>query len=236
MPRRPHGRWRDPHEGARASQEGREEGWEHLRRLRAHCAWRDERAWRAFEKRREARDYRRARRRRRRWGLRRRLAFAFAFVALAAVILTTVLTLGAAMRARHELAAGAAVPGGVFHEAFLAALLAFLLASAAASAVTRFLTRPLMALTAGARRLAAGERGVRLRLPSSDDELRVLTEAFNQLTEGLEREEAWRRDLVADVAHDLRTPIAVLRSELEAMLNRQYGIVQVQSGKFQEVN
>jgi len=153
---------------------------------------------------------------RRRWGLRRRLAFAFAFVALAAVVLTTWLTLGAAFRARHALA-GQAAPAGMVHEAFLAALLAFLLASAAASAVTRFLTRPLTALTDGARRLAAGERGVRLRLPRSDDELRVLTEAFNQLTEGLEREEAWRRDMVADVAHDLRTPIAVLRSEIEAM-------------------
>jgi two-component system, OmpR family, sensor histidine kinase BaeS len=219
VPRRPHGHWRDAFDDESASRQGREVEWEHLRRLRAHRAWRAERAWRAFEKRREARDYRYYRRawRRRRWGLRRRLAFAFAFVALAAVILTTVLTLGAAMRARHELAAGAPAPAGVMHEAFLAALLAFLLASVAASAVTRFLTRPLMALTAGARRLAAGERGVRLRVPSSDDELRVLTEAFNQLTEGLEREEAWRRDLVADVAHDLRTPIAVLRSELEAM-------------------
>jgi two-component system, OmpR family, sensor histidine kinase BaeS len=154
--------------------------------------------------------------RRRRWGLRRRLAFAFAFVALAAVFLTTFLTLGAVYRARHPIAAQGP-PAGVFHEAFLAALLSFLLASVAAGVVTRFLTRPLTALTEGARRLAAGERGLRLRLPRADDELRVLTLAFNQLTEGLEREEAWRRDMVADVAHDLRTPLAVLRSEIEAM-------------------
>ena len=186
---------------------GRPPAWVAARRARwAERAARGRyRAWRKHD-----------RRRRRRWGLRRRLAFAFAFVALAAVVLTTWLTLGAAFRARHQLA-GQAVPAGMVHEAFLAALLSFLLASVAAGVVTRFLTRPLTALTDGARRLAAGERGLRLRLPRTDDELRVLTVAFNQLTEGLEREEAWRRDLVADVAHDLRTPVAVLRSEIEAM-------------------
>ncbi|MEJ2293040.1 MAG: ATP-binding protein [Deinococcales bacterium] len=177
----------------------------HRARWAERVARRRYRAWRKHD-----------RWRRRRWGLRRRLAFAFAFVALAAVFLTTFLTLGAVFRARHLFVAQAP-PAAVFHEAFLAALLSFLLASAAAAVVTRFLTRPLTALTDGARRLAAGERGLRLRLPRADDELRVLTEAFNQLTEGLEREEAWRRDMVADVAHDLRTPIAVLRSEIEAM-------------------
>ncbi len=131
-------------------------------------------------------------------------------------MLTTWLSLGAAFRASHA-APGRAAPLAPAHEAFLAALLSFVLASFAAGVLTRFLTRPLVALTAGARRLAAGERGLRLHLPPADDELRVLTEAFNQLTEGLEREEAWRRDMVADVAHDLRTPIAVLRSEIEAM-------------------
>ena len=186
---------------------GRPPPWVEARRARwaERVARRRYRAWRRHD-----------RRRRRRWGLRRRLAFAFAFVALAAVFLTTFLTLGAVFRAQHQLAAQGP-PVGVFREAFLAALLSFLLASAAAGVVTRFLTRPLTALTEGARRLAAGERALRLRLPRADDELRVLTEAFNQLTEGLEREEAWRRDMVADVAHDLRTPLAVLRSEIEAM-------------------
>ena len=119
-----------------------------------------------------------------------------------------------------------AAAGAAFRQitrtAFLAALLSFFLASGAAAFVTRLLTRPLAALTDGARRLAAGERGLRLELPSSQDELRVLTEAFNGLTEGLERQEAWRRNLVADIAHDLRTPLAVMRSELEAM---QDGVV-----------
>ncbi len=185
---------------------------------------------------------------RRRWGLRRRFTLAFAFVALAAVSVTTFFTLGAVFSAQGELfGVEAPMRGGfggghdgwqgrddprfaaageafrrITRTAFVAALLSFFLASSAAAFVTRFLTRPLAALTDGARRLAAGERGLRLELPSSQDELRVLTEAFNGLTEGLERQEAWRRNLVADIAHDLRTPLAVMRSELEAM---QDGVV-----------
>lgn len=184
----------------------------------------------------------------RRWGLRRRLAFTYAFVALAAVALTSWLTLGAVFRAQGELfgaewaqegppwarfeqpfddprdeASGPAAREAreafraVARTGFLAALLSFLLATAVAGSMTRRLTMPLLALERGARRLAAGERGLRLALPHARDELRSLTEAFNSLVAGLERQESWRRGVVADIAHDLRTPLSVLRSEVEAM-------------------
>ncbi len=159
-----------------------------------------------------------------------------------AVSLTTFLTLGAVFGAQRELFAGSApgdaAPTGGWHTwgdwggdfaparaafmqitrtAFFAGLLSFLLASATAALLTRALTRPLSALTDGARRLGAGERGLQLRVPRSRDELRTLTEAFNNLVTGLERQEAWRRNLVADIAHDLRTPLSILRSELEGL-------------------
>lgn len=202
-------------------------------------------------------------RRGRRWGLRRRLTFNFVVVALAAVALTTWLTLGAVFRAQRELFTPAVPPAGerdvpdrwaerdapawwrdgpawwgersawrdggsgpdaaegafrgVARTALLAGLLSFLLASFVAGIVTRRLTRPLLALERGARRLAAGERGLRLPPAGTDDELGSLTEAFNALVAGLERQETWRRSMVADIAHDLRTPLSVLRSELEAM-------------------
>ncbi len=181
-------------------------------------------------------------RRRARWGLRRRLQASFAFVALAAVGLTTFLTVGTVLDVRGQILRdvvttpptsatgddGPTVNIGpddavreafrrVTRTAFVAALLSFALASIAAGLMTRRLTRPLVALVDGAQRLAAGEREVRLQLPSPRDELRVLTESFNRLGEGLERQESWRRDMVADIAHDLRTPLAVLRSEIEAM-------------------
>ncbi|WP_051304127.1 sensor histidine kinase [Calidithermus chliarophilus] len=181
-----------------------------------------------------------------RWGLRRRLTFFFTFVALTAVFLTTWFTLGAVYSALfgdapqasgHEgrwwnwrqgawsdpqFAQARELFGRITGTAFWSGTLAFLLASVAAAVVTRILTRPLVALTDGAKRLEAGERGLRLRVPRANDELQALTVAFNNLATGLERQEAWRRNLVADIAHDLRTPLAVLRSEIEAM---QDGVV-----------
>ena len=105
----------------------------------------------------------------------------------------------------------------LLRSAVLSAGLAALLAALVAAFFTRQLTRPLVRLADGARALERGERGVRLLVPPRDDELRDLTLTFNSFVESLERQEAWRRALVADVAHDLRTPLAVMRAEIEAM-------------------
>ena len=105
----------------------------------------------------------------------------------------------------------------VSRTAFLAAFLAFLMAGVAAAIVTRLFTRPLVTLTSAAERLGAGERGIRVPQTGGDDELTRLSRAFNHLVAQLERQEEWRRDMVADVAHDLRTPLSVMRSEIEAL-------------------
>jgi two-component system sensor histidine kinase BaeS len=109
-----------------------------------------------------------------------------------------------------------AVVDGLRVNALLAALAAGLLALVAAVFVARRMAAPLAALADAAGRLERGERGIRLE-SGSGDELGRVTHAFNSLVAGLERQEAWRRNMVADVAHDLRTPVAVLRSRLEAM-------------------
>jgi two-component system, OmpR family, sensor histidine kinase BaeS len=178
-----------------------------------------------------------------RWGLRRRLTIFFAVVALVAVSLTTWLTLQASIRffieqgpdvfqnANLEFNSGQPIRGfddprlnaarkafeRVTSTSLLAAFLSFMFASAAAAIIARLLTKPLNALENAANRIAAGERGVRVKPPNSNDELRTVSEAFNGLIASLERQESWRRNMVADIAHDLRTPLAVMRSELEAM-------------------
>lgn len=58
---------------------------------------------------------------------------------------------------------------------------------------------------------------MQLRVPQSKDELRTLTEAFNALSASLAKQEAYRQHMVADIAHDLRTPLAVLQGEIEGM-------------------
>lgn len=106
---------------------------------------------------------------------------------------------------------------GLTSRSLLAALFAFVLASIAATVITRRITKPLRALSEGARRFAAGERGIRLKSSGRHDEISEVTDAFNALARNLEQQEAWRRALVADIAHDLRTPLSVMRSEIEAM-------------------
>ncbi|MEF2277485.1 ATP-binding protein [Deinococcus sp. YIM 134068] len=112
---------------------------------------------------------------------------------------------------------GETVVRNIVRSAVQAAALSALLAVGVAALVTRQLTRPLVRLAEGADRLRGGERDLQLPVPRRRDELRDLTLAFNELTTGLARQEAWRRGLVADIAHDLRTPLAVMRSEIEAM-------------------
>lgn len=105
----------------------------------------------------------------------------------------------------------------ILRSAVQAAFLSALLAVFVAALVTRQLTRPLVRLAQGARQLQAGNRTVQLPVPRARDELHDLTVTFNDLTTSLARQEAWRRGLVADIAHDLRTPLSVMRSEIEAM-------------------
>jgi len=83
--------------------------------------------------------------------------------------------------------------------------------------LARQLTAPLSALTQAAHRLTTGQEAqVRVR---SRDELGELGRAFNQMARSLARQEALRRNLMADIAHELRTPLSIIRGDLEALLD-----------------
>jgi signal transduction histidine kinase len=82
--------------------------------------------------------------------------------------------------------------------------------------VARHMTRPLRSLTEAARRLAAGERHQPLT-PPADAELAELAAAFNTMAAELAKQEQLRRQMVADIAHELRTPISVLRLQVESL-------------------
>ena len=86
-------------------------------------------------------------------------------------------------------------------------------------AVARRITRPVERIIAVTRAMGGGERTARVGQVAAPAELRELATAFDQMADALARQEQLRRDLVADVAHELRTPVAVLQAGHEAMLD-----------------
>ncbi len=82
--------------------------------------------------------------------------------------------------------------------------------------LARSLTRPLRELTLGAKAVAAGELDTQVPVRSSD-ELGELAEAFNQMNADLATARDRRRQLTADVAHELRTPLSIILAQSEGI-------------------
>jgi signal transduction histidine kinase len=82
--------------------------------------------------------------------------------------------------------------------------------------LTRRLTAPVRSLTRAAQRLAAGEGHEPLALPA-ETELAEMAQAFNSMAIDLERQKQLRRQLMADITHELRTPLSVLRLQIEGL-------------------
>jgi two-component system, OmpR family, sensor histidine kinase BaeS len=99
------------------------------------------------------------------------------------------------------------------------AAIAVLLALIVSAIVARRITAPLERMLAIMRARAAGDRDARLTVTREVGVLRELLEGFNTATDALDQQDRARRNLVADVAHELRTPVAVLRAGHEAMLD-----------------
>jgi two-component system sensor histidine kinase BaeS len=100
-----------------------------------------------------------------------------------------------------------------------AAGLAALLALVVAIAMSRRITRPMVRLIQTADAVGAGDTTARVGLIGGPVELRDLGQTFDKMADALVRQEQLRRYLVADVAHELRTPVAVLQAGHEALLD-----------------
>ena len=83
------------------------------------------------------------------------------------------------------------------------------------------LTAPLQRLAAAARAVAGGDLGHKVEVEGSTEIVEVGT-AFNEMTTALSESERQRQNLVADVAHELRTPLSVVQGNLRAILDDVY--------------
>ncbi len=95
-------------------------------------------------------------------------------------------------------------------------LIAVVLSALVASVLARHFRRPIQQLVSGAEQLEMGNFDTRLA-ENRSDELGRLARSFNQLAHKLYEVEQQRRQWVADTSHELRTPISVIRAQLEAL-------------------
>ncbi len=80
------------------------------------------------------------------------------------------------------------------------------------------LSKPLLKTVEVTKDIADGKYGTRILNETGTIEVDQLIDSINHLAESLEKQEALRRKLTADVAHELRTPLATVQSHLEAIL------------------
>ncbi len=87
--------------------------------------------------------------------------------------------------------------------------------------ISRALAAPLSNLADAARAFAARDWNRRVRVQGADEIAEVARE-FNAMADEVQRAETLRRNMIADIAHELRTPLAVLQGNLSAMLDEVY--------------
>lgn len=105
-----------------------------------------------------------------------------------------------------------------------ALLIAFLLAQG--------LSRPLRRIRVAAQRIEQGDLSARVEL-GGDPEVRAVGHALNRLADTLEHEEELRKETVADLAHELRTPVTGILSRIEAA---QDGVMQSEEANLEAMH
>lgn len=127
---------------------------------------------------------------------------------------TRVLLVGASLEDRDE------ALRDLLSQLLIAGPAALLLASLLGYALATAALRPVESMRAEAAAISASEPGRRLPLPRSRDEVFRLGETLNLVLERLEGALERERSFVADAGHELRTPLALLKTELELALRR----------------
>jgi histidine kinase len=97
--------------------------------------------------------------------------------------------------------------------------------------VSRRVVTPIRQMMEASQRIAAGRYQERVDATGMD-ELGQLAHSFNQMATTLEQTETMRRDLIANVAHELRTPLASIKGYMEGMID---GVLPVEPDTYQQI-
>jgi len=103
---------------------------------------------------------------------------------------------------------------------------AALAAAAAALTLSRWVSRPVRSLEAAARSLGNSDLAVRAPVDSGPQEVRQLATTFNAMAARLETVVHAHREVIADVSHQLRTPLTAIRLRLELLADETAGLPQ----------
>jgi signal transduction histidine kinase len=169
---------------------------------------------------------------RRRLGWRLFLSYLVIVIVGVTVLMSTAWLLAPASVSRHAAAMQAVIgddPALVadVYRAFTQGVMEVLGVAAGAAMLTallislftaRRIVTPIRAMTTASQRIAAGDYGQRVPVPG-DDELATLAQSFNRMAETLDQTERRRLELIGDVAHELRTPLAAIRSSMEGLID-----------------
>lgn len=101
---------------------------------------------------------------------------------------------------------------------YFIALLAVLFVAVVTIPLSRHLVIPLKKITTGIHKLTLGEYDQRIHLKRKD-ELGALSKDYNELAFTLAESEKSRKRWLANISHELRTPVSIIRGELEAMID-----------------
>lgn len=116
---------------------------------------------------------------------------------------------------------GAMFGRGEFHPFFLFPILVVVLIAIAVGGGVRRMTRPMNNLIVAARRIESGDYSAQVPEWGSPD-IRSVARAFNSMSARLKKMDEQRRDFLADVTHELRTPLSVIRGQAEAISDGVY--------------
>lgn len=112
-----------------------------------------------------------------------------------------------------------ALTGRTIRIFLMTALLVLLVALLTAPYLTRRETKPIRDMAAAARRIAHGDLTVRVPTGKQNEEIEELAVAFNNMAVALQNSETVRQEFVANVSHELKTPMTTIAGYLDGILD-----------------